>query len=121
MKKLLKLFTFLSLILTMACFFLPFLTFKNYRAISGINLMTSLFKSTELEKLSPSAQTCLFTSSSLALLLSFAIYLLTTGIIVYYIKKENGRSLSFAGFLSVVATIFYGVQLSNSQTSMVGL
>lgn len=102
----------------MACFFLPFLTFKNYRAISGINLITSLFKITELEKLSPSTQTCLFTSSSLTLLLSFAIYLLVTGIILYYIKKENSKALSFASFLSAVAVILYGIQLSNSQTSM---
>jgi len=118
MKKSIKNLTIISLILTVTCFFLPFLTFKDYRSISGIKLITRIFKRIELNKLSPNAQNYVFKSTSLPLLVTFFLFILTIGLIVYYIIKKNSTILATAVATSSIATVFYGIQLANSQTSM---
>ncbi|MHB8066174.1 MAG: oligopeptide ABC transporter permease [Ruminiclostridium sp.] len=118
MKKKIKILTLVSLLLAISCYFIPFLTFKDYQAINGMKLLTELYNRIELDKLTQSAPTYVFMSSSIFLLVTLFLFLLTIGLIIYYFVINNHRVLSAAVVTVSIATLSYGIQLSNSQTSI---
>lgn len=120
MKKTIRILSIASVLVSIACFFLPFLIFEKYKPLIGIKLITTVFKRIELvAKLSANEQqTYVFTSSSVPLMAVFIFNLITLGLIIYNISKNSKRIYSFAVASSAVGTLFYGIQLSHSETSM---
>lgn len=119
MKKSIRNLSIAFLILTTACFFLPFLTFKDFKSLSGIKLITTVFKRIELEKMSSGVgQSYVFTSTSMFLLVVFILNLVTLGLIISNISKNNTKIFSTALVTSAIGTIFYGLQLANSETTV---
>jgi ABC-type dipeptide/oligopeptide/nickel transport systems, permease components len=113
-----KIMTIVSLLATMFCYIIPFLTFKDYSSINGLNLITSLYGRKELHKLYPNVQTYVFTSTSLPLLVAFLLFIITFILILYYYFKKSQAALNGALAFITVAVVSYGIQLSNSQTSV---
>lgn len=118
MKKIIKYLSIILVILSAACYFLPFLTFKDYKSINGLSLLTNLYKRIELEKLSQSAKTYVFNSNSIFLLFTFVFFLITLGLLVYSLAKKSEKALSGAVASIMAGVVLYGIQLSNSQTSI---
>ncbi|WP_340147281.1 hypothetical protein [Ruminiclostridium josui] len=113
-----KIFTIISLIAAVLCYIFPFLTFKDYKSINGFYLITSLFKRKELHKLTENIQTYVFTSTSVPLLVTFLLFITAIALVVYYHFGKSSKALSGALGAVICAVISYGIQLSNSQTSI---
>ncbi len=113
-----KLCTMISLFAAVLCYILPFLTFKDYSSINGFNLITSLFERKELHKLTENIQTYVFTCTSVPLLVTFLLFITAIIFLAYYHFRKSSKALSGALGAVICAVISYGVQLSNSQTSI---
>ncbi len=113
-----KILAILALFAAVLCYILPFLTFKDYSSINGFALITSLFKRKELHKLTENIQTYVFTSTSVPLLVSFLLFIAAIALLAYYHFRKSSKALSGALGSVIGAVISYGVQLSNSQTSI---
>ncbi len=114
----LKIITLLTLMLTIICLSMPFLTFKDYKALSGINLIKNLYKKVELEKLTQGAQSHVFGSTSIFLVIMSVFIMLSIGAIIVNILKNNTKALNTSLFTIASAIVLYGIQLSNSETSV---
>jgi peptide/nickel transport system permease protein len=118
MKKIIKILSFVFLLLAASCYFMPFLTFKDYHSFNGINLLTNLYKRIELVKLKEGVKTYVFSSNSVFLLVTFILVLLTIGFIIYNLIKDNAKSLTASIATISLAVVSYGIQLANSETNV---
>jgi peptide/nickel transport system permease protein len=113
-----KLLTTISLLAAIACCFLPFLTFKDYSSITGINLVTTIFRRVDLKKLTQNVQSYVFTSTSLPLLVTLLLLITAIVLVMYYHFRDSRHVLTGALAAVACAVVSYGIQLSNSQTSV---
>lgn len=112
----------LSLVLTVvtiALFALPFLNIKNHGSKSGLFLIFNLSKRVELTAKGGSGSSLVLISHSFPLLLSLLMYILTAVMFAACLFRKS-KKLSYAAiFTGAIAYISYGVQLSDTGTSVV--
>lgn len=107
----------LALALSLVCYFLPFLTVKDYRPVSGIQLSVMVFRRFAIVKADSNAMENLsIYSYSLPLLLAFAVLLFSAVAMALYLKNARPRWLNMSLGSTAVGFILFGVQLSNSNS-----
>lgn len=118
MNRFFKVLALLSLMFSVSCFSMPFLKFKDYAALTGIDLITNLSRRIELENLAHTAQIHVFGSTSTYLLLTLVLLITTLGLVIGNTLKNCKMALDAAILTISAALVSYGLQLSNSETSV---
>jgi len=113
-----KVLALLSLMFSVSCYSMPFLRFKDYASLTGIDLITNLTRRIELESSVQTAKTYVFGSTSTYLMLALIFLLITLGLMLGSILKNWKKSLDAAILTISAAIVSYGLQLTNSETSV---
>ena len=109
---------------SVAVFLLPFVNIKGYPAVNGFQLVFGISKRVELTPLSGSGPALVLVSDSLPLLISLLLYFLTACLFIIYMRihmhmLKSEKSISNMPVVaSFLAYISYGVQLSDTGTSV---
>jgi len=118
-------------ILTLLCLALPFINIENYTAISGFDFIINISKRIELAPSSGSGPVLVYVSNSIPLLLSMIMYVISLGLFIAGIiisnksnksNRSNKKKRNITNFIilsTVIGYILYGVQLSDTGTSVV--
>ncbi|NSW91421.1 MAG: ABC transporter permease [Firmicutes bacterium] len=106
-------------VLIIIIFALPFIVIKKYATINGFDLIFSISKRLELIPVSGSGPVLVLISNSLPLLLSVLMYTFTTGLFIAYMYKNKKSFSNIAILTAFLGYILYGVQLSDTGTSVV--
>ncbi len=107
----------LSLLFALASYFLPFISIENYKSVSGIKLLLTLYGRFEIQKASTDAmENLLFHSTSLPALLTFLVFIAAVIMMAFYLRKENVRFLNYSIIGTILGFILYGVQLGSSSS-----
>lgn len=105
-----------SFVVSIVCFFLPFIKIELYKPITGFQLMFNMFRRFTLQKTGDAYNTLVFTSKSLPLALTFVGLLFTIVMFILYVRKKDAHFLNRSLVGMFITFVLYGVQLSNSNT-----
>lgn len=104
-----------SLLLALVSYFLPFITLKDYQAVSGIELSIFSFRRFGIAKASKDALEDLsFLSYSLPILIAFLLFAASAVFLVKYLLNKKPLWLNASLGATLAGFICFGVQLNNS-------
>lgn len=106
-----------ALVLSVVCYFLPFLSIKDYKSVSGMELSLKLFHRFPIAKANSNALENLSISSySIWLALACLMFIVSAVMLALYLAKEQPRWLNIACVSTIVGFILFGAQLENSNS-----
>lgn len=107
----------LTLVLSLGCFFLPFVTIKNYKPVSGFTLILFLYRRFDIAKANKDAlENLTMYSYCLPLLIAFFVFLISAVFLVLFLRKNKTRWLNASLIATIAGFIFFGMQLNNSES-----
>lgn len=106
-----------SLVLSLVCYFLPFINIENYKPISGLKLCLSVYQKFDIAKANSDAiENLVFKSTSLPILFTFLLFLTAAVLLVLYLRDQKVKFLNFSLAAVGIGFILYGIQLANTSS-----
>ena len=96
--------------------FFPFVLVPGYSSLSGIQLITNLYRSVSLKTEDSSLEGIhmFFRSSSVSLLVSLILFAVSGVLVAIYLSKKNKKIFDFSVVSTIIAFVFYAIQLSSN-------
>lgn len=106
-----------ALVLAIISYFLPFVAIENYKPVSGMQFIISVFRRITIERATADVTTELsIYSYALPLLLAFVAFVAAGVLLFLYLRGGKARLFNFALGGTLLGFLLYGIQLSNSNS-----